>query len=273
MTGDWWFLTALWALSAVAIAYGARRVSPARLGRWQARFDVELDGATSPLVGRRLRAGGAVRWTAFAIGMNVTMLPMYMNVIEPSRAADFNTPAVTNAFFFATAAGAFVFEVCVRQRNVDRSSNLVRRRSADYIDPRWPRIVAGLALATLVITVVASVQRTDEWATAWVGVAAALIALAASTIGINAIVNRPSLASSGPFRVADDALRADGAHHLLGAVCALATVGLSTSGQVLLPHFPWALLLGLLPWLGIAWWSRLWSAEPWSVRAARRAPS
>ena len=273
MTGDWWFLTALWALSASAIVYGARRVSPARLDRWQARFDVELDEVTSELVGRRLRTAGAVRWTAFAIGMNITMLPMYMNVIEPSRAAAFNTPAVTNAFFFATAAGAFVFELSVRQRNADRSSNLVRRRSADYIDPRWPRIVAALALTTLAITIAASVQQTEEWLTAWVGVAAALLALAACTIGVNTIVDRPSLAASGPFRAADDALRADGAHHLLGAVCALATVGLSTSGQVLLPDFPWALLFGLLPWVGIAWWSRLWSAEPWSVRAARRATS
>lgn len=271
MSGDWWFLTVLWTLSAAAVAYGSRRVSAERLERWTSRFDVELDDATAPLVVRRLRSGGAVRWTAFAIGMNITMLPMYMNVIEPIRAADFNTPAVTNAFFLTTAVGAFVFELCIRQHNVDRSSNLVRRRSADYIDPRWPRIVAVLAAITLAITVVASVQRADEWVTAWVGVATAVVALAASTVGISAIVDRASLAVDGPLRAADDAMRADGAHHLLGSVCALATVGLSTSGQILLPQFPWALLFGLLPWMGIAWWSRLWSAEPWSVRTARRA--
>jgi len=273
MSGDWWFLTALWALSAGAIAYGTRPISPPRLARWQARFDVDLGDDVTPLIIRRLRCGGAVRWTAFAVGMNITMLPMYMNVIEPSRAASFNTPAITNAFFLTTAVGAFAFELCLRQRNLERSSNLVRRRSADYIDPRWPRIVALLAAATLAITIVASMQRVDEWVTAWVGVAAALVAFAASTIGITAIVDRPSLAANGPLRAADDALRADGAHHLLGSVCALATVGLSISGQVLVPDFPWAVLFGLLPWVGIAWWSRLWSAEPWSVRAARRAPS
>ena len=47
----------------------------------------------------------------------------------------------------------------------------------------------------------------------------------------------------------------------------------AVTGQVLVPDVPWAVLFGLLPWVGIAWWSRLWSAEPWSVRAARRAPS
>jgi hypothetical protein len=271
MSGDVWFLITIWGFSAAVLCFGARHVSDQRIDRWEQRFDVIVDPSTDALVRRRLRAGSAVRWAAFLIGLHITALPMYMNIIDATRSASFANPLTTNAFFFTTALGAVLFEVAVRQRGGPRTALVIRRRRADYVHPFWIRVVLCSTVVTAVATVVAVRDRPRHWQYAWACLAFGVLAAAAITLGVQRIIDRPAIAAEGAPRDADEALRADGAHHVVGAAVALALAATGSAGLLAAGTNVLAWLFAPLPWLGIAWWSRLWMAEPWSVRSARSA--
>ncbi len=270
MAGDWWFLATLWVATVAVVGFGARRVSLTRLDRWQRRFDVQLDDTSTPVVRRRLRRGSSVRWISFLIGLHITMLPMYFNLIDADRAADFANPLYNNAFFFTTAIGAAAFELAVRQRRVGNEALVVRRRRSDYVDTWWSNLTFACASIAVVAAVVATWRAPIRWQYAWVGAVAGLTAVAIIRLGVGRVIDRPALAASGRLRDADEAMRADGVHHVTGAAVALATSGASTAAVIALGNSWLALPFGVLPWLGIAWWSRLWLVEPWNVQQARR---
>jgi hypothetical protein len=271
MSGDWEFLTMLWCVTIAIALFGARRVSPSRLERWQRRFDVSLDEHTAAMVRRRLRSGSVVRWVSFLIGFHISMLPMYFNVIDVQRAADFANPLFGKAFFFTTAIGAAVFELAVRQRGGTGEALVVRRRRSDYVDPWWSNLALVCAVIAIAGAALATRREPFRWQFAWVGAAAGVTSLAVIHLGIRRIIDRPALSATGNVRDADEAMRADGVHHIVGAAVALATAGAATATGITLTNNWLSIPFALLPWLGISWWSRLWLAEPWSVRQARRA--
>ena len=274
MTGDWIFLMCLWIFSVVLILAGFWPVSEERLARWSVRFDVRLSGETSSWVRSRLRWARSVRWASFAVGMNLSALPMYMNVIDASRAGNFSNQLTSSSVFLAPTIGALVAELVVVQRPTgEHSAVLIRRRSQDYIDRFWTGAIVVCAVLSVAAAFAATSRQVPRWGFAWVGPAAALAALASITFGVRRIVNRPVVAPDGPLRAADEALRADGAHHIAGASIALAMTATAAALLLATPDGWWQLPIVLLNYLAIAWWSRLAIGERWSVALARQAPT
>ena len=271
MNGDWWFLTILWCVTLAVIAFGTRSVSPERLDRWQRRFDVRLDDRTTPMVRRRLRTGSSVRWVSFLVGLHITALPMYFNIIDAHQASRFVNPLVSNAFFFTTALCAAGFEFAVRQRSRGGEALIVRRRRSDYVDRWWSSTTVVCSAVAVAAAFVATWREPFRWRYAWVGAAAGVMAVAIIRFGVSRIIDRPALSAAGGLRDADEAMRADGVHHIVGAAVAPATTGASTAAVIAIDNSWLTIPFALLPWFGISWWSRLWLYEPWSVRRAREA--
>lgn len=272
MTGDWIFLMCLWIFSVVLILAGFWPVSEERLARWSVRFDVRLSGETSSWVRSRLRWARSVRWASFAVGMNLSALPMYMNVLDASRAGNFSNQLTSSSVFLAPTIGALVAELVVVQRPTgEHSAVLIRRRSQDYIDRFWIGAIVACGALSAAAALAATSRQVPKWGFAWVGPAAALTALASTTFGVRRIVNRPVVAPDGPLRAADEALRADGAHHIAGASVALAVTATVAALLLATPNGWWQIPIALANYLGIAWWSRLAVGERWSVALARRA--
>jgi hypothetical protein len=105
----------------------------------------------------------------------------------------------------------------------------------------------------------------------WAYAAAGTIAVAAVAAGLRVVRDRPLATPDGPGRAIDEAFRADGAHHVVGACLALAATaaagvaGLtSRSAFVVVPA-----QLGIVA--ALATWSRFALDRRWSVPARRRA--
>lgn len=264
-------LLVLWATTAALVVGGLLPVSQRRLHRWSVRFNVLLDDPdlTGALAGR-LRRARAIRWTTFAVGLNIGLLTEYMNKFAPERAAAASNPLTTQAPFAAAALGALVAELSLTgsPRGV-RTATVTPRRWSDYTDRFWlVFVVATVPVSLLCGLIVAggTHSEADWW---WVAPAASALAVAAITVGVHYVVNRPASATDEPTRRIDDALRADGVHHIIGAAVALGGMAACWAMSAALGSH----LLGLVPasvtyavlgcWYGIA------CTTVWNVDQAR----
>lgn len=271
MTGDWVFLTCLWVFSVLVMVVGAWPVPEHRAARWLTRFHVVLSKEASTWVCSRLRRARSIRWASLVVGMNLSVLPMYINVIDPSRAGKFSNPLTQSSIFLAPTFGALIAELLVVQRPIgSRSAQLIRRRSRDYVNRLWTGVVIACGVVSLIAASAATHRRVWRWGFVWVGPAVALIALASITLGVRRIVNRPVMSPDGPMRAADEALRADGAHHIAGASIALAGTGAAGALALATPLGWWQLPIGMLYFLSVGCWRGLAVGERWSVATARQ---
>jgi hypothetical protein len=88
------------------------------------------------------------------------------------------------------------------------------------------------------------------------------------TVGVHVVVNRPTLATDERDLRLDDALRADGVHHIVGASFAMGGVATANAlagafGGVL------GLVALLLSYAAIGVWYSLATTERWNVDQAR----
>lgn len=206
-----------------------------------------------------------------AVGVGVAGLPSYMNLIDADRSSDFANPLVQNTWLLGGALGALVAEVVVVQRPADRVASSSGRRVGDYIDVRWVRCV-GLAIPmTAALAIVSTALEGSSWWYGWVGFAGALVAAGGLLLGLRAITDRAALAPDGALRDIDDALRADGAHHLAGVAVALAgfCVGVATPDGLAGWWALFTLLAGLLGAVALGIWWTLARDVSWSVAVAR----
>jgi hypothetical protein len=87
-------------------------------------------------------------------------------------------------------------------------------------------------------------------------------------VGVHVVVNRPTLAADEHDLRIDDALRADGAHHIVGAsfgmggIATAYAVGAATSGVV-------SLIALVLSYAVIGVWYSLATTDRWNVDLAR----
>jgi hypothetical protein len=259
---------------AVALAVlwrGWRRPGHGFLDVWQSRFDVEVPDDERAFVTTRLLRGRRIRAAGVAVGVGVAGVPSYMNLIDPSRAADFANPLVGNAWMFGATVGGLLAEALVVQRPRVRRATLEVRRARDYTDRRFVIAVYAAVPLTLVLASISTILGGHRWWFSWFGVAGAGVAAAGVALGLRAIVDRPALAPEGIARDVDDALRADGALRLVGTAVALAAMGVSTS----LPHGApggWSfvhVVFGYVSLLGLVWWWSLARDVRWSVPRAR----
>jgi len=272
VSGDWLFLVVLWVASAAVVVYSTRPVSDQQLSTWSIRFNVLIDDDAATPIRCRLRRARIIRWTAFVVGINVGNLPMYMNVIDVERAGDFATTLTAQAPFIAAALGAVIAEVAfvgpASQRR--RTAALVVRRWHDYVPSLWARCVIGFLPIAAISAFAVTVRGVEPWrsSAAWVGPAVSALAIVAMIVGVHVVVNRPTLAADEHDLRLDDALRADGAHHIVGASFAMGgiatayAVGAATGGVV-------SLIALVLSYAVIGVWYSLATTDRWNVDLAR----
>lgn len=271
MAGNWTFLVVLWLGTVILVARGAVPVTDRQIVKWSVRYNVlAANDSSRRWLSSRLRRARVARWTAFAVGLNVGFLPMYMNVIDVERAGDFSNPLTAQAPFAAAALGAVVAELSlVRRPRGMRSAAIVARRWSDYIERFWLMVcVCAVPISAAAGWYSLSRAESDpNWV--WVGPAASAVALVAATVGVHVVVNRPASAFSEQDRRIDDALRADGAHHVVGASVALGGIGACSSLSVALGSSPWSLIPGLLSYALLGNWYGIACTVRWNVDQAR----
>lgn len=256
------------AIAAVLRCLGLRPVGRRQLKRFVERFGVALDEEDCEFVAARLRRSRAMRSTAAAAGVLVTGLPAYMNIIDVERASDFAVAPVANAWMFAVAVAAVAAEVLLVQRPIRKGEAAVaERRPEHYVSTRWPRIAAGLSVAAVGAYGVGVAGGYDDMLEGSTGLVGAVIALVAVTVGLRRIADRPRLDTTGHLRAIDDALRAYGAHHVVGAAVALSAMSLSLASQPVFNDVAPVLnlVVGLLGPASLGVWHALARNEPWRV--------
>ncbi|MDY7101783.1 MAG: hypothetical protein S0880_11400, partial [Actinomycetota bacterium] len=201
--------------------WGWRSVTPRQLQRFSTRFGVELGEAEVDLVGARLRRGRVVRSIGVAAGVLVTYLPVGLGRVDPGLAREVaDLPYLGAAWIFGAAAGALVAEVVVVQRPIVRRATVVRREPSDYVSAWLVRLLDGLVILTLGLA--ATARDVDDPAQVVAGAAMVVVAWSLARLGLRTVVDRPRLAPSGRLADVDDALRALGAHHVVGPALAVA---------------------------------------------------
>jgi hypothetical protein len=269
--GEWVFLVVLWSATVIIVAVGASPITDRQLVKWSVRYNVLVaDASSQGWLSWQLRRARVVRWTLFAIGLNVGFAPMYVNVIDVERASEFANPLITQAPFAMAALGAVLAEFSlVRRPRGKRSAAIVTRRWSDYIERFWLVII----VCTVPISIAASwfaLTRSDSDPTwLWVGPAASFLAVAAATVGVHVVVKRPANACSEESRRIDDALRADGAHHVVGASVALGGIAACSSMTIALGSSAWSAVAALLTYVFIGCWYGIACTDRWNVDQAR----
>jgi hypothetical protein len=257
----------------VLVWSGTRAVDETRFRRWQERFFTAVPDELRGETVRCLRRNRSLRTMAVAGGLLVGGLPAYVNLVAPERSSYFANPGTRHAWLMAAALGALLAETTVVSRPAGpRRAALVRRRVGDYIEPGWAWATIVLATLAVLAAVVGALGDAPDSGWWWLHAAGALLAVTAVGHGLRDLRDRAITSPDGPRRDLDESLRAESAHHLVGASIALAAA--SAAGALWLLFDPVELvgLLGeavALASLG-CWWTLARNA-PWSVKARRLA--
>jgi hypothetical protein len=269
VSGSWLFLVVLWIATAGVVVVGSRPLGDHQLVQWSLRFNVLVDETTKDWVSSRLRRSRMIRWASFAVGINIGMLPMYMNVIDVERAAEFSNQLTAQAPFAIAAVGAVLAELTITgRRSGVRSAGLVSRHWSDYVERLWlVVIVCTLPISLIAAWIAAGNDVDNQWL--WVGPAASVFGVLATTVGVRVVVNRPASHSDTGVRRIDDALRADGAHHVVGAAVAVAGIAACSSVSHALSPSLWGAIPMLLSWALVGIWHGIACNTQWNVDQAR----
>lgn len=269
MNGDWIMAGASVGFTLVVLWRGLRPVDDATLTRWEGRFSTTVPADLRGEAARRLRHDRGWRTTAVAFGLLVGAAPAFVNLIDATRASEVANPATQQAWLMAAAFGALVAQLLVSQRpSGPRRAALVRRRVQDYVELSWVWVTGALAAVAVAAAAVGAGRDTPGSTWWWLHAMGALAAVTAVGVGLRVVRDRGMAAAEGPRRDLDEALRADGAHHLVGAGVALAAS--SAAGALVLVSGPLVGLLAdlmALASLGV-WWEMTHTAR-WSVGARR----
>lgn len=249
------------------LAWGLRPIGDRSLFRWSGRFGLEISRGGREMVIQELERGKRLRWCAAVFGMTISALPVYVNLFAADHAADFAGPGYGLVWIGAAALGSTLAEAIVRQRPHDSMALLERRRWTDFVSThpaRWTLAATGLGVmgATLAL-----VRHTEHAGTAIGAAVGGLVSVALVVVGLRRIVDRPRLALAGEARALDDAMRADGAHHIVGAALALST----SCASVAIVEGTWsvfpfiALVMAPLQYVALSNWWSLSTLSPWRV--------
>jgi hypothetical protein len=222
----------------------------------------------------RIRRSRAWRYGVAAVGLAISMLPAFVNLLDGAAAGSFAGPPFGAAALAGAAGGAALAELLIVQRPSGlRRADLSTRRPSQYVAAGWTTLLAAAAAvsvgaAALVLGGAGSSDGTArEAASVVTGGLASLVALGVATAGLRTIAGRPRLALDGQLRAVDDALRAYGGRHLVGAALALGLSGVGLAVGPLLPSRGAGALGRLLVGLGAVWiplwlWTQLAVGAP-----------
>lgn len=229
-----------------------RPLSETALQRWATRYGAPLDDATRPLLRRRIHIGRSIRATGATVGILVSSLPG----LTGARGGSFAVPIVSSAWLIGTSVGVLVAELAARRRPVGsvRRASLEVRRVGDYVD-RW---TVGLAVAATAAVAVGVVAATGVGAARNAGEFETAENLLAAAV-----------------RSADEALRSEGAHHVVAVAVALGISGAAEAWGATVAVFSTvaAFPFGLLPLVGYGIWWALVHDTVWRVRHEAAQPS
>ncbi len=103
----------------------------------------------------------------------------------------------------------------------------------------------------------------------WAGPARERFGILAATVGVHVVVNRPAHRHGHRRKRIDDALRADGAHHVVGAAVAVSGIAACSSVSHALAPTWWGLIPVLLSWVLVGNWYGIACNTRWNVDQAR----
>lgn len=242
------------------------------LFRWAVRFGVEISRDGRDQVIHDLERSKRLRWGAAVLGMAISSLPVYVNLISSRHAADFAGEGFGLVWIGAAALGAMVAEAVIHQHPRGPRAILERRRWTDFVPARPVRLTFAATGLGVVGAVFALVRHTEHAGTAAGAATCGLVGVVFLVVGLRRIVNRPRIALTGEARELDDAMRADGAHHIVGAALALSTFTASTA----IVEGTWSVfpLIGfvLLPlqYYSLAHWWSLSAFAFWEITPERQ---
>ncbi|HEX8863500.1 MAG TPA: hypothetical protein VGC06_31265 [Actinomycetes bacterium] len=263
---------------ALLLAWAGRTPGAGELGRWAARYELDLRREDRPWVARELRRGRLLRtlgFTAvFGIGMGANI---WWGAVHQVSTAPFPLNLLIHPAAWATGylVGATVAELTRRGRDRQpvRAAALVPRRLGDYL-PGWMLWVErGVALAVLALSPLPHLSPPDDPSGPghgfMAGVAAIAIAAAVELALRSMVVRRQPVATPAELAV-DDAMRSTSIHRTAGAGLAalLFLLGEQAGG---LPPRVWLLssVVGLLCYgLAIGAWKDLTVPLRWRIRRA-----
>jgi hypothetical protein len=275
-----WMAIALWSWLIVVIVAGASGpYTDEMLDRWSLRYDVAMDHPRREWIRARLCRARRARWAAVGLGMGVAWTPTFVGMVAPEHSGftavvflGWNTPLIA---LIAAALGTLISELVVVQRpRGARLAALERRKWGHYVGDHWRSLLTGSSgvavLAAAAVLSDRSRHPSTDGRVAAVAAAWTVVALVLALVGMRAIVDRPLLAVAGMDRQLDEALRADGAHHLVGAAVAMSLFGSSVALNEVLPGgLPGLLVFVFGPWFGVACWWFLARQETWNVERVR----
>jgi hypothetical protein len=273
MDGDWIQAGVFLGVMALVVWRGSRAVDDGAVHRWERRFSVTLPDELRAEAARRLRRDRVLRTSAIAAGLLAASSPAYMNLVEPERSSDLANPATGQAWLLAAALGALAAEMLVSHIPAGpRRAALVRRRVGDYVGLRWVWAIGVLAVVAFLAATVGALGDAPDRGWWWVHAGGAVLAAAATGYGLQVVRDRAMAAPDGPGRDLDESLRADGAHHLVGAGLALAAAS-AAGGLGLAFHSVPAVgaVAQLVALMSLGTWWTLARSAPWSVRGRRLA--
>ena len=257
----------------VVVVWGLalRPLGESALRRWATRYGAPLDGATRPLLRRRIHIGRSIRATGATVGILISALPL----LTGTRGGSFAIPIVQVAWLTSTGVGVLAAELAAGRRPVGsaRRASLEVRHVGDYVE-RSDIGIAAVALAAAGAGIVAALITSA--AADRVLAATVLVAVGATVLGfgLRALPHRP-LVGDTPVRAADEALRSEGAHHIVGVAVALGFTGTAEAWGATVEDFSpgFAFPFGLLPLVGFGIWWALAHDTVWRVRRHATQPA
>lgn len=210
---------------ALLLAWAARTPAPGELGRWAARYELDLRREDRSWVAGELRRGRLLRTlgstAAFTVGMGANI--WWAAVHRPST-APFPLNLLLHPAAWATGylSAAALAELTRRGRDRQpaRAAALVPRRLGDYL-PGWMLwIERGVALAVLALAPLAHRSPLDDPSGpshGFVAGAAAIAIAAVVELALRSMVGRRQPVATPAELVVDDAMRSTSIHRTAGA--------------------------------------------------------
>jgi hypothetical protein len=269
MAGMWLYrvVNGLWAVLPVLFAVLAiRPVSAGELGKFTARYGLDVTPETVGAVTRSIRRGRAGRLAGAALGLSVYPVLYELGLTIPNQSAFYG--------FVGYLLGAFVTALVPGLPPADtRRASLLPRRASDYL-PRAALVTPALAvgLSTLAVLIYDFEPRRAfaDFSGTPDGLGLTAVAVIATFVAVRVVVVRPQPMTTPGLVAIDDAVRAQAVHTLAGAGIAVALLGTSAClfemGGYASPE--WLHLTGIIAAFGalvgtVAAWT--FRGSPWRV--------